>query len=83
MEEYIYKPKGVCSSKFIFDIEDGVILDVKIFDGCPGNLFGISKLIVGMKVLDVINKFEGVTCGRRSTSCPDQIARALQEYLAK
>ena len=81
--EYRYKTKGVCSSEIIFDIDEEtkVINDLKVINGCNGNLKGISSLVKGMKVDDVISRLEGITCGYRNTSCPDQIAMALKEYL--
>jgi len=81
--EYKYKTKGVCSTEIIFDIDEEtkVINDLKVINGCNGNLKGISALVKGMKVEDIISKLEGITCGYRNTSCPDQIAMALKEYL--
>ena len=83
--EYIYTPKGVCSTQIIFDIDEStnVIKDLKVINGCNGNLKGISSLIKGMKIDDVISKLSGITCGFRPTSCPDQIATALKNYLEK
>ena len=81
--EYRYKTKGVCSTEIIFDIDEEtkVINDLKVINGCNGNLKGISALVKGMKIEDIISKLEGITCGFRNTSCPDQIAMALKEYL--
>ena len=81
--EYKYKTKGVCSTEIIFDIdkETKIINDLKVINGCNGNLKGISALVKGMKIEDVISKLEGITCGYRNTSCPDQISMALKEYL--
>ena len=81
--EYKYKTKGVCSTEIIFDIDEEtkIINDLKVINGCNGNLKGISSLVKGMKVDDVISRLEGITCGYRNTSCPDQIAMALKEYL--
>lgn len=79
--EYRYKPEGVCSREMIFDIEEDIIKSVRIVGGCPGNTFGLSKLLQGMKISDVIKNLKGVPCGYRGTSCPDQIAKALEEYL--
>ena len=79
--EYIYKPQGVCSREMIFDIEDGVIKSLKIVGGCDGNTKGISKLVVGMKLEDVIEKLKGIQCGYKGTSCPDQLSKALEKYL--
>ena len=79
--KYVYRPNGVCSSEMIFDIEDGVVKDLEVIGGCNGNLKGISSLIKDMKVEDVINKLSGIKCGFKNTSCPDQIAKALNKYL--
>ena len=76
--KFTYTPRGVCSRQFNFDVEDGVIRSVEIIGGCHGNLQGISHLITGMKVEDVIARLKGIRCGMKSTSCPDQIARALE-----
>ncbi|MDO4996446.1 MAG: TIGR03905 family TSCPD domain-containing protein [Bacilli bacterium] len=82
--EYRFKPNGVCSKEMIFNInEDNTIESLEVVGGCPGNLKGIGKLITGMKIDDVIEKLEGVQCGLKSTSCPDQIAKALKEYKNK
>ena len=75
-----FDPKGVCSRHYTFDIDDGVIRSLKVEGGCEGNLRGISRIVVGMKVDDVIRAFEGVDCHGRGTSCPDQISRALKAY---
>ena len=79
--EYIYKPKGVCSREFIFDIEDDTVKTLKVVGGCNGNLQGISRLLEGMKIEEIIKRIEGLTCGIKQTSCPDQIADALKAYL--
>ena len=76
----IYKTKGVCSSEISFEIEDNIIKNVSFKGGCDGNLSGISRLVVGMSVDDVINRLDGVTCGPKATSCPDQLSLALQEW---
>ena len=76
--KFTYTPSGVCARQFNFDVEDGVIRSVEIIGGCHGNLQGISHLITGMKVEDVIARLKGIRCGMKSTSCPDQIARALE-----
>ena len=77
-----YKPSGVCSREINFDIneETGVINHVTFVGGCAGNASGLSSLLVGMKVDDVIKRLEGIPCGFRSTSCPDQLAKALKEW---
>lgn len=76
----IYKPKGVCSSEIDFEIENNTIKSVKFTGGCAGNAIGISKLVTGMSVQEVISRLEGVKCGYKATSCPDQLAKALKEY---
>lgn len=78
--EYIYTPKGVCSMQMIFDIENNVIKSLKIIGGCPGNTIGVSRLVVGKTVDEVIEMLKGIPCGARGTSCPDQVAVALEEY---
>ena len=78
--EYRYRPKGVCSHEMVFEIENDIITDLKVVGGCNGNLKGISALVKGMKVDDVIKRLSGITCGFRATSCPDQISKALIEY---
>jgi uncharacterized protein (TIGR03905 family) len=78
--EYKYKPLGVCSQEIIFDIENGIVKDLKVIGGCNGNLKGIANLAKGMKVDDVIEKLKGIKCGYKQTSCPDQISKALEEY---
>ena len=77
---YTYTPKGVCSMQMIFEINDGIIEDLKIIGGCPGNTIGVSKLIKGRNIEEVIEMLKGIQCGRRGTSCPDQVAIALEEY---
>ncbi len=74
-----YTPRGVCSRKMIVEIEDNKIIDVKIIGGCSGNLQGISSLVKGMDVDEVIDRLEGINCGMKGTSCPDQLAKALIE----
>ena len=74
---YTYKTRGTCSSQITFDIEDNIVRNVKFQGGCNGNLKGISKLVEGMTAEDVIDKLSGVTCGFKSTSCPDQLAKAV------
>lgn len=77
---YEYTPKGTCSRKMIFDItENNIIENVEIIGGCPGNLAGISKILIGMPIEHVIERFDGIACGQKTTSCPDQIAQALKQ----
>ena len=79
--KYQYKPTGVCSSEMIFEIdENDVIQDLQVIGGCNGNLKGIGALVKGMKVEEVSQKLAGILCGMKQTSCPDQIAKALEEY---
>lgn len=75
-----YRPKGVCSQLMDIDVEDGKIESVKVTGGCSGNLQGISSLLKGMDVDDAISRMEGIRCGVKATSCPDQIAQALKQY---
>lgn len=77
----IYRPKGVCSNAIDVQVEDGVIKSVEFTGGCNGNLQGISRLVAGMKVEDAIDRLKGIKCGFKSTSCPDQLACALQEII--
>ena len=79
---YEYKTKGTCSQMIFFDINDGVVSNVQFIGGCNGNLKGIGKLVEGMKAEDIIARVEGVKCGMKSTSCPDQLAKALKEAIA-
>ena len=78
--EYKFTPQGVCSMKMIFDIENNIINSLKIIGGCPGNTVGVSRLVVGKSVDEVIKMLEGIECGTKGTSCPDQVATALEEY---
>lgn len=74
---YKYKTQGTCSRLIEIDAQDGVIRKVKFVDGCKGNLMAVSKLVEGMKIEDAIDKLKGIPCGSNTTSCPDQLARAL------
>ena len=78
---YSYRTKGVCSQKITFNLENGIVSDVSFYGGCNGNLKGIAKLVEGMKAEDIIEKIKGTTCGFKRTSCPDQLATALEEAL--
>ena len=75
-----YMPQGVCCRMMQVKVNDGVIEDVDFLGGCPGNLIGIKNLVKGMKIDDVIEKFQGICCGDKSTSCPDQLAKCLTAY---
>ena len=76
-----YRPQGVCSRLMEITVEDGIIREVEITGGCSGNLQGISKLVVGQRPEVVIPKIEGIRCGFKSTSCPDQLAKALKKCI--
>lgn len=76
--EYKYKPQGVCSYEMIIDIEGDIIKKVKIEGGCAGNTVGVSRLVEGMKIKEAIKRLKGIPCGMRGTSCPDQLAKALE-----
>lgn len=78
--KYEYVPSGVCSAKMIFEIEGNIVKKLQIIGGCPGNTVGVSKLIEGRSIDEIIQMLKGIPCGRRGTSCPDQIAVALQRY---
>ena len=80
MKKHIeYKTKGTCSRAVIVDVEDGVITDCAFVGGCSGNTQGVASLVIGMKAEDAIAKIKGIKCGMKSTSCPDQLALALEE----
>ncbi len=78
-----YKTQGVCSQMINFDIEDNKVKNVAFIGGCNGNLQGISRLIEGMDVDEAIAKIEGIQCGFKKTSCPDQLAKALKKATGK
>lgn len=82
--EYRFKPSGVCSTEMIFDIDnENIVKDLKVINGCSGNLQGISKLVKGMNIEEIISRLSGIKCGFKNTSCPDQIAKALMEFKNK
>lgn len=78
-----YKTHGVCSQNISFDIKDHKVYNVHFTGGCHGNLQGIGKLVEGMDVDEVISRVEGIKCGPKSTSCPDQLAHALKEAVGR
>ena len=80
--QYTYKTKGTCSQMINFEVEDGKVKNVQFFVGCNGNLKGIAALVEGMDIDEVIARVEGVKCGMKSTSCPDQLAQALKQAKA-
>ena len=77
--KYSYKTNGTCSVKVNFDVTDGIVSDVSFVGGCNGNLKGISALVEGMTVDEVIDRLQGIRCGFKQTSCPDQLSKALTE----
>lgn len=79
----IYKTKGTCSTAIDVELKDGVIDSVQFTGGCNGNLQGISALVKGMTPEEAISRLKGIRCGFKSTSCPDQLARALEEMIAQ
>lgn len=81
--KYTYTPKGVCSRQINLEIEDGIVTKLEVIGGCNGNLQGIAKLVQGMEVEEVIKRLKGIDCNSKGTSCPDQIARALEEITIK
>ena len=82
-DQIVYSTKGVCSRGIEITVNDGIVESVKFIGGCSGNTQGVAALAVGMTVEEVINRLGGIKCGMKTTSCPDQLATALKEYLAK
>lgn len=78
-----YKPTGVCSQLIRVDVEDNVIKNAEFIGGCSGNTQGVARLVTGMNVDDAISRLEGIKCGFKSTSCPDQLAQALKAVSGK
>lgn len=79
--KYSYKTQGVCASKIEFEITDGVVDNILFIGGCSGNTQGVAKLANGRKVEEVISLIDGIRCGFKATSCPDQLAKALKEAM--
>ena len=77
--QFEYRTQGTCSQRILFEVEDGKVKNVQFLGGCNGNLKGIGSLVEGMDVDEVIARVEGISCGMKSTSCPDQLAKALKE----
>lgn len=75
-----FKTSGVCSSQILFDIDGDIIKSVQFVGGCSGNTQGVARLVEGMNIQDAIDRLDGIKCGFKSTSCPDQLAKALKEY---
>lgn len=80
---YSYEPKGVCSMKMNIEVEESTIKSVQIVGGCAGNTQGISALVAGMNIDEAIKRLKGIDCGGRGTSCPDQLAIALEQIKEK
>ncbi|MBE6756104.1 MAG: TIGR03905 family TSCPD domain-containing protein [Ruminococcaceae bacterium] len=80
---YTYRTQGTCARTIDIELEDGIIKEIRFGGGCAGNTQGIAKLVEGMKAEEVIGKLEGIRCGFKSTSCPDQLAKALRIVLEK
>lgn len=80
---YTYRTKGTCSSAISFELDGNTVTNVQFMGGCNGNLKGISKLVDGMTVEEIVEKLGGTTCGFKSTSCPDQLAKAVAEAYRK
>lgn len=78
-----YKTHGVCSSAIEFELDGDTIKKVKFIGGCSGNTQGVARLVEGMKTEEAIARLEGIRCGIRPTSCPDQLAKALKEAIGK
>ncbi len=77
-----FQTTGTCSRMILIEVKDGVIENCKFIGGCAGNTQGVAALVCGMKVEDAISRLEGIRCGFKNTSCPDQLAKALKESLA-
>lgn len=78
-----YMTQGTCSKLITIAVKDGILVDVEFLGGCNGNLQGISALVKGLPIDEVINKLQGIPCGNKPTSCPDQLAQCLIEYKSK
>ena len=76
-----YRTKGVCSRNISFDIIDGMVTDVHFDGGCAGNTKGVARLVEGMHAEEAVRRLEGITCGFKGTSCPDQLAKAIRQAL--
>lgn len=81
--EYRFTPRGVCSREMTVEMEGNIIKSLKILGGCPGNTVGLTHMVQGRKIDEVIEKLKGISCGMRGTSCPDQLAKALEEIKEK
>lgn len=78
----VFKTKGICAREISYEVSDGKVYNVKFMGGCDGNLKGVARLVEGREISEVITLLEGITCGRKDTSCPDQLTIALKQHLA-
>ena len=83
MDRIVINPKGVCSRAIIVEVENNIIVDVTFTGGCSGNTQGVGALLKGMNVDDAISRLEGIKCGFRNTSCPNELAKGIKEYYKK
>ena len=83
MEKFTYTTKGVCARQIEIEVDNGTVVSVRFIGGCSGNTQGVAALVAGMSVDEAIRRLEGIRCGFKSTSCPDQLATALKEHTAK
>ena len=83
MDTFTYQTRGVCARSIDFEIEDGIIRSVAFHGGCAGNTQGVAALVKGMRVDEAVERLSGIRCGFKPTSCPDQLATALREYLSQ
>ena len=83
MSKFHFTPRGVCSRGIDIELTDGIIQSIEFHGGCAGNTQGVAALVRGMRVEEAVERLGGIRCGFKSTSCPDQLATALREYLAK
>ena len=81
--QYVYNTSGTCARQIIIDVENNKIENVTFMGGCNGNLIGVGALVKGMTIEQVIEKLQGITCGFKPTSCPDQLAKALKKIIEK
>ena len=81
MEQIVIHPQRTCSRQILIEHEDGIIKKVTFTGGCPGNTTGLSALLVGIILEEAVNRLDGINCGNRGTSCPDQLAKGVKEYL--
>lgn len=79
---YKYRPRGTCSQEISFDINEGIVTNLRFVGGCSGNSKGVSALAEGQRAEEIISRCKGITCGYKPTSCPDQLAKALEEAIA-